>query len=150
MPAAVLTAGLPLPRSSSSIDGNYLAPAICHKTESYAYLVEYQVTTRCIHLLTCFLAAQGNRFMPLTMHKAASSLQLKIIAPDRPGIGSSSHLPKGTVQQYPADIVEICQQLGVQHFSVMASSAGTMYALALTLAPETRDMVVGKVCALQL
>uniref|UniRef100_A0A383V9Q8 AB hydrolase-1 domain-containing protein n=1 Tax=Tetradesmus obliquus TaxID=3088 RepID=A0A383V9Q8_TETOB len=88
---------------------------------------------------------QGNRFMPLTMHKAASSLQLNIIAPDRPGIGSSSPLPCRTVQQYPADIAEICQQLGIKQFSVMASSAGTLYALALTLAPETRDMIVGKV-----
>jgi pimeloyl-ACP methyl ester carboxylesterase len=49
------------------------------------------------------------------------------------------------VQQYPADIAEICQQLGIKQFSVMASSAGTMYALALTLAPETRDLIVGKV-----
>jgi pimeloyl-ACP methyl ester carboxylesterase len=83
--------------------------------------------------------------MPLTMHKAAASLQLRIIAPDRPGVGSSSQLPHRTVQQYAADIAEICQQLGVQQFSVMASSAGSMYALALTMAAETRDMIVGKV-----
>jgi pimeloyl-ACP methyl ester carboxylesterase len=83
--------------------------------------------------------------MPLTMHKAAASLQLRIIAPDRPGIGSSSQLPQRTVQQYAADMAEICQQLGVQQFSAMASSAGSMYALALTMAPETRDMIVGKV-----
>jgi pimeloyl-ACP methyl ester carboxylesterase len=83
--------------------------------------------------------------MPLTMHKAASALQLNIIAPDRPGIGSSSQLPNRTVQQYPSDIAEICQQLGIKQFSVMASSAGTMYALALTLAPETCSMIIGKV-----
>eukprot|EP00882_Tetradesmus_deserticola_P027818 GHRQ01030947.1.p1 GENE.GHRQ01030947.1~~GHRQ01030947.1.p1 ORF type:complete len:119 (+),score=39.87 GHRQ01030947.1:260-616(+) len=83
--------------------------------------------------------------MPLTMHAAAAALQLRIICPDSPGIGGSSQLPQRTVQHYPADVAEICQQLELRQFSVMASSAGAMYALALTLAPETRGLIVGKV-----
>lgn len=159
------------------------------------------------------------RFMALVLHAAAEALQLRIIAPDRPGIGGSSPLQGRSVQQYPADLAELCDQLGaaqtthadlyrlpccLQHllaapvvkwlvfvsggatttqqcrqgslslplvtclhlcrslhvcggrmcvvcnsgvevFSIMASSAGTMYALAATLAQETRHRVVGKV-----
>eukprot|EP00878_Enallax_costatus_P029875 GHUV01032441.1.p1 GENE.GHUV01032441.1~~GHUV01032441.1.p1 ORF type:complete len:169 (+),score=34.17 GHUV01032441.1:318-824(+) len=83
--------------------------------------------------------------MALTMHKAASTLGLRIIAPDRPGIGNSSPAPGRTVDRYPADVANFCNQLGIRRFSIMASSAGTMYALACFVAPETRDMVAGPV-----
>lgn len=63
--------------------------------------------------------------------------------------GHSSPLPGRTVQQYPADVAELCQQLNTQQFSIMAMSAGTMYAMALTIAEETKGMVVGPVSALQ-
>jgi len=88
---------------------------------------------------------QGNRYMTLTMHEAAMSCNLKIIALDRPGIGTSSPQPQRKVADYPADVLQLCQQLDIHQFSIMASSAGTMYALACTLASETKDMVVGKV-----
>jgi pimeloyl-ACP methyl ester carboxylesterase len=52
------------------------------------------------------------RFMALVLHSAAEQLQLRIIAPDRPGIGLSTALPSRTVQQYPADLAELCDQLG--------------------------------------
>lgn len=50
--------------------------------------------------------------MALVLHAAAEQLQLRIIAPDRPGIGLSTPLPSRTVQQYPADLAELCDQLG--------------------------------------
>eukprot|EP00879_Flechtneria_rotunda_P030007 GHRR01032491.1.p1 GENE.GHRR01032491.1~~GHRR01032491.1.p1 ORF type:complete len:121 (-),score=18.88 GHRR01032491.1:625-987(-) len=86
------------------------------------------------------------RLQPLILHKAAEALHLKVIALDRPGYCQSSPLPCRTVKQYPQDVVELCAQLRISKFSIMASSAGTLYALACTLAPETKDMVVGKVC----
>jgi hypothetical protein len=52
------------------------------------------------------------RFMALVLHAAAEQLQLRIIAPDRPGIGLSTALHSRTVQQYPADLAELCDQLG--------------------------------------
>lgn len=39
----------------------------------------------------------------------------------------------------------MANHLNLAQFSVLAMSAGTMYALALTLAPETQHRVVGKV-----
>lgn len=50
--------------------------------------------------------------MALILHAAAEALQLRVIAPDRPGIGASSPLHSRTVQQYPADLAELCDQLG--------------------------------------
>lgn len=52
------------------------------------------------------------RFMALVLHAAAEQLKLRIIAPDRPGVGASTFLPSRTVQHYTADLAELCDQLG--------------------------------------
>lgn len=50
--------------------------------------------------------------MALVLHAAAEQLQLRVVAPDRPGVGGSSFLPQRTVQHYPQDLAELCDQLG--------------------------------------
>jgi pimeloyl-ACP methyl ester carboxylesterase len=50
--------------------------------------------------------------MALVLHAAALQLNLRVLAPDRPGIGQSSFQQRRTVQQYPADLAELCDQLG--------------------------------------
>jgi hypothetical protein len=48
-----------------------------------------------------------------------------------------------------ADLVEILQQLQIDHFSLLAMSAGTQYGLACSLSPELRHRIIGKVCLLR-
>jgi len=60
--------------------------------------------------------------MALVLHAAAQELNLRIVAPDRPGVGESSHKPQRTVVEYPADIAELCDQLG--RWSLSASVCG--------------------------
>lgn len=136
---------LPRPQAPACRDHGPIVSCCCTARQPHLqghHAVGPKLSTQ-FNLLICCL--QGNRYMPLTMHKAAAALGLRITALDRPGIGASSPQPNRTVQQYPADVAELCEQLSIKQFSIFASSAGTMYALALTLAPETKHMVVGKV-----
>jgi pimeloyl-ACP methyl ester carboxylesterase len=94
---------------------------------------------------SALLLAQGNRNMALALHKAANVAGLRIIAPDRPSIGSSTPLDGRTVQSYCTDLAELADQLQAPCFGLMAVSAGAMYALAATLAPQTAHRVRGRV-----
>ncbi|KAF8067212.1 R1 [Scenedesmus sp. PABB004] len=91
---------------------------------------------------------QGNRVQALVMHRAAERLGLQLIGLDRPGYGDSTPLPGRRVTDYAADLAEVADQLGLSRFSCLASSAGTMYALAAARADETRDRIAGKVTLL--
>jgi len=84
--------------------------------------------------------------MALTFHALAQRLHLRIIAADRPAIGKSDRLPGRQVAQSTADLLQVLEQLGVQKkFSVLAMSAGSMYALAAAVSPALRNRIVGKV-----
>lgn len=52
------------------------------------------------------------RYMALVLHAAAEALNLRVVAPDRPGVGQSTFLPGRTVEQYAADVSELCEHLG--------------------------------------
>jgi pimeloyl-ACP methyl ester carboxylesterase len=62
--------------------------------------------------------------MALVLHAAAEALRLRVIAPDRPGVGGSSVLRSRTVQQYPADLAELCEQLGESLVTGCAAGGG--------------------------
>lgn len=73
----------------------------------------------CVHTVYCCVVLGlsdsmrlHHRFMALVLHAAATQLNLRVIAPDRPGVGDSTPVPGRTVQQYPADIAELCGALG--------------------------------------
>jgi pimeloyl-ACP methyl ester carboxylesterase len=66
----------------------------------------------------------------------------RIISPDRPGIGLSSHQPGRALLDWPPLIREIACQLGVERFRILAISGGGPYALATAHAlPEMIDSV---------
>lgn len=113
------------------------------QTNAYSYAEQISA-----HTLSLTTTSTHNRLMALTFHKDALRLKLRILAPDRPGIGGSTPQPNRTVRDYPGDVAQMCQLLHVDKFSMWGSSAGTMYALASTAAPETKDKVVPKVCTL--
>ncbi|GAY19458.1 alpha/beta fold hydrolase [Mycobacterium sp. shizuoka-1] len=62
---------------------------------------------------------------------AARAAGVRLISPDRPGIGGSDPKPGRTVLDWVGDIAELLDQLGVERFSAMGWSMGGQYAAAL-------------------
>ncbi|KAL8908245.1 MAG: hypothetical protein Q9171_005525 [Xanthocarpia ochracea] len=79
--------------------------------------------------------------MGLTRHITAfyddlgKTLKLRLITPDRPGVGGSEMHADGldTPLGWPDDVLAICQKLKINKFSLLAHSAGAIYALATAL-----------------
>ncbi|KAF1937708.1 alpha/beta-hydrolase [Clathrospora elynae] len=73
------------------------------------------------------------RFVMAFYDQLAATLKLRLITPDRPGIGGSQVDPNGTPLSWPDDVLVICQALKISKFSMLAHSAGAVYALATSL-----------------
>lgn len=63
-------------------------------------------------------------------HAAARRAGVRIVSPDRPGVGRSDRLRGRTVGGWVADAVVLAGQLGLDRFSVLGWSMGGPYALA--------------------
>lgn len=76
-------------------------------------------------------------------HDAASALGVRLISPDRPGIGLSSPFPGRTTGDWANDVHQLTTHLGLQAFSVFGWSLGGQYALGLAAQlPEVQRVVV--------
>ena len=64
------------------------------------------------------------------LEDAANRLGLRVIALDRPGIGYSDPRTGDRLLDWPADVAEVADQLGIERFAVQGMSAGGPYALA--------------------
>ncbi|KAF1846600.1 alpha/beta-hydrolase [Cucurbitaria berberidis CBS 394.84] len=73
------------------------------------------------------------RYVMAFYDQLAATLKLRLITPDRPGIGESQVDPNGTPLSWPDDVLVICQALKISKFSLLAHSAGAVYALATSL-----------------
>lgn len=60
----------------------------------------------------------------------AQAKGVRIIAPDRPGIGLSTYQPRRTLLDWPSDVVELADALGLERFAVLGLSGGAPYAAA--------------------
>lgn len=82
----------------------------------------------------------GNPGSRLTRHpdeSIATSLGARIITPDRPGYGRSNYQPGRTLLDWPDDVAQLADALGVDRFAVVGWSAGGPEALAcLAQLPE--------------
>ncbi|WP_445170286.1 alpha/beta fold hydrolase [Mycolicibacterium sp. Dal123E01] len=68
---------------------------------------------------------------------AARAAGVRLISPDRPGIGGSDPQPGRTILDWAGDVADMLDQLGIEHFSAMGWSMGGQYAAALAWAlPE--------------
>ena len=69
---------------------------------------------------------------------------LRLIAPDRPGYGLSDPFRRGlTVADYPSDVVQLADALGIDKFAVFGPSGGGPYALACAWKLPERLTAVG-------
>jgi pimeloyl-ACP methyl ester carboxylesterase len=63
---------------------------------------------------------------------------VRMITPDRPGIGDSDPEPKSDFLSWPCDVAALMQALGIENFAVSAISAGAPFALAVARAMPER------------
>ena len=73
----------------------------------------------------------------------AGKLGLRIIAPDRPGLGLSSYQPRRRIIDWPADAVALADHLGIERFAVLGYSGGGPYAAACALQISERLTAAG-------
>ncbi|KAJ9644450.1 hypothetical protein H2199_003413 [Coniosporium tulheliwenetii] len=81
----------------------------------------------------CCVGMGLTRYVMAFYDELAASLKLRLITPDRPGVGESESDPSGTPLSWPDDVLTICNSLGITKFSLLAHSAGAIYALATAL-----------------
>jgi pimeloyl-ACP methyl ester carboxylesterase len=63
---------------------------------------------------------------------------LRILAPDRPGIGGSTPDPNASILNYPDELALFADALGASRFALIAPSAGAPYALSVARALPQR------------
>jgi pimeloyl-ACP methyl ester carboxylesterase len=72
----------------------------------------------------------GSRLEARFADAAAAEAGFRVIALDRPGYGQSDFQPGRALKDWPADVAEAADQLGLSRFSVAGGSGGGPYALA--------------------
>ncbi|EAA33189.3 alpha/beta-hydrolase [Neurospora crassa] len=83
----------------------------------------------------CCVGMGLTRYITAFYDELALTLKLRMITPDRPGVGDSEPYSDGntTPLGWPDDVYAICQALKITKFSILAHSAGAIYALATAL-----------------
>lgn len=72
-----------------------------------------------------------------------TSLGLRVIVPDRPGMGRSDYQPRRTILNWAEDVADLAKALGLDRFGMLGSSGGAPYAAVCgALLPE-RVSVLG-------
>ena len=83
----------------------------------------------------CCVGMGLTRYITAFYDELATTLKLRLITPDRPGVGGSEPYADGsdTPLTWPDDVRKICEHRGISKFSILAHSAGAIYALATAL-----------------
>jgi pimeloyl-ACP methyl ester carboxylesterase len=90
-----------------------------------------------------FHGTPGSRFEAKFSHQPGKDHAIRIIAPDRPGIGRSDPAPDRELMDWPRDIAELAQRCQISRFGVIGVSGGGPYALACQHAlPKQVDFTV--------
>lgn len=95
--------------------------------------------------ILCFHGWPGSsrHFVPFA--DVATALGVRVIAPDRPGIGDSSRQPGRRLRDWPNDVVAMADSIGIERFAVLGYSFGAPFALACANALPERVSAVGLV-----
>lgn len=80
----------------------------------------------------------SSRIEALMLAEAAKQAGVRVIAFDRPGIGRSDPKAGDRLLDWPADIAQAADLLGIERFAVQGMSAGGPYALACAHALKDR------------
>lgn len=72
----------------------------------------------------------SSRLQAAYLDKDAMERGIRILAPDRPGIGNSDPFPKRRFSDWPKDVADFANALEIPRFSIFGISGGGPYALA--------------------
>ena len=72
----------------------------------------------------------GTRLTGRLHAEDAAAAGVRLISPDRPGMGLSDFQPRRRITQWPHDVSELADALGIDRFAVLGLSGGGPYALA--------------------
>jgi pimeloyl-ACP methyl ester carboxylesterase len=75
-----------------------------------------------------FHGGLSSRLDAAPAHEAAVAKGIRLVSPDRPGMGLSSYQPGRRLIDWPADVAHLTEALGIELFAVMGWSAGGAYA----------------------
>ncbi|OCT51845.1 hydrolase [Cladophialophora carrionii] len=86
-------------------------------------------------VVLCCVGMGLTRYLTAFYDELARTLRLRLITPDRPGVGASSPLSESqcTPLNWVDDVAVLCNSLEITRFSLLAHSAGAIYALATAL-----------------
>jgi pimeloyl-ACP methyl ester carboxylesterase len=87
----------------------------------------------------------GSRLEARLAHVPALHRHARVIAVDRPGFGLSRRRPGARLLDWPADMAEVADQLGIERFSLLGVSGGGAFALACAHALPKRVRAVALV-----
>ncbi len=77
-----------------------------------------------------------------------AELNIRVIAPDRPGYGLSDYQPDRRLIDWPNDVIELANTLQIDRFAVLGISGGGPYAIACANGISERLIRVGIVCGM--
>jgi pimeloyl-ACP methyl ester carboxylesterase len=77
-----------------------------------------------------FHGSPGARLQVRVAHAPALARGVRVIAPDRPGLGLSTRSAGREIADWPDDVRELADALGVERFAVVGISGGGPYAAA--------------------
>jgi pimeloyl-ACP methyl ester carboxylesterase len=94
--------------------------------------------------LMIFHGYPGCRLEAWSLHSMFQRKHIRLISPDRPGFGRSTFLAGRRMIDYPSDIRELADHLGLDRFAIMGYSGGGPYAVACAKdIPANRLSAVG-------
>jgi pimeloyl-ACP methyl ester carboxylesterase len=85
-----------------------------------------------------FHGGLSSRLDAAPAHEAAVAAGVRLISPDRPGMGLSTYQPGRRLTDWPADVAHLTEALGIGEFAVMGWSAGGAYAAVCAAAMTDR------------
>jgi pimeloyl-ACP methyl ester carboxylesterase len=90
-----------------------------------------------------FHGGLSSRLDAAPAHGAARALGIRLISPDRPGMGRSTFQPDRRLLDWPDDVAALTAALGIDQFAVMGWSAGGPYAAACGARMGDRVRAIG-------
>jgi pimeloyl-ACP methyl ester carboxylesterase len=93
--------------------------------------------------LLFFHGTPGARLVAGLAHRSALRLNVRLIAPERPGFGRSDFQARRRILDWPDDVAALADALGLERFAVAGVSGGAPYALACAWRLPERVRAVG-------
>lgn len=86
----------------------------------------------------CFHGGQESRLSSMFMGSTAKKLNIRIISPDRPGIGISTFQDNRQFMDWGNDISQLADSLGLNKYSIFGLSGGAPHVLTCIISDSSR------------